>query len=343
MGCVVLEIFKKMFDFYCTGFDGGFKLRQMNLVWKLARMAKVEDPALLYWSIPAINRAIAQVVSLCTSIDTINTPEVQKFLNKLYEYRSKIELDPPLKKGLKDTRLIRVGQRFRIVLPNYGIFTSVVISNEGALTITYPEPVKDQYRCFDWKGKKVTIYFWRKNDAGYNFSTNVRGIGYYKGRSVIYLEYCNQLHRTQQRKSIRCPCSISAELFLLYNLSSTDLTVPETAKGIKCMLDDLSEDGALIRIGGKGQDGMLLKLQFKLGDNTIVMAGEVKSVEYNEKLNQSRLHFQCSSIQEATKQIISLYIYSVIPQEQKEEFDAISLMEEDQKEGIVQDASISFE
>ena len=324
------DVLSKGFNFYCTGFDSGFSFSDMNLVWRMGRMASVDDPTVLYWSLPAINKAIAQIVSLTTSIGTVNTPKIQKFLQSLYSYRSRIELDPPLRKGWKNTYSMRNGQRLRIVLPSRGVFSSVLLANTSKLTISYPVPVEDKYHCFDWSQKRITVYFWRKNDAGYVFDTNVTGVGHYQGRSVLFIEHSQSLQRTQKRKSIRCPCSIMAELYLLYDNSITDLNAIEEKSGIKCVLEDLSEEGALIRVGGCGQDGMPIKIQFMLGNTPVVMSGSVKSVEFNQTINQSRLHFQASNIAESVRQKIALYIYSIIPDEQKHEFDAIRLIEDDE-------------
>lgn len=327
---------KKVVNFYSTGFDSGFSFKQMRLVWKLAKMANVEEPTILFWSVPAINRAIAIVVQIANNVGSMKDPHTAELLNSFYAYRSKIELDPPLKTGLKNTAFIRPGQRLRLVLPSHGIFYSMVINNDSVMTITYPEPVKPQYRCYDWSHKKVTVYFWRKNDAGYVFDTTVHGVGHYHGRSVLSLEQTSNLQRSQKRRSIRCPCSIMAELYLLAGTRTRNIKSIELDPGIKCLIEDLSEDGALIRIGGKGQEGMGVKLQFKLGDQTVVMSGTVKSVEFNQKTNQSRLHFQASNVDDSTRQIISMYVYSVIPEEQKEDFDAISLTE-DGEESVLPD------
>ena len=45
--------------------------------------------------------------------------------------------------------------------------------------------------------------------------------------------------------------------------------------------------------------------------------------EFNQKMNQSRLHFQASGVDELTRQIVSMYVYSVIPEEQKEDLISI--------------------
>ena len=327
---------RQFIDFYSTGFDSGFSFSQMNLVWKLAKMAEIDEPTTLFWSVPAINRAIALVVQMANNLGSINDPHTAELLNKFYAYRSRIELDPPLKTGLKNTVFIRPGQRFRIVLPSNGIFYATVLANDSVITITYPEPAKAQYRCYDWRSKKITVYFWRKNDAGYIFDTLVHGVGHYHGRPVLFLEQTTSLQRSQKRRSIRCPCSIMADLYLLSDPRTKNIKTIELEPGLKCLIEDLSEDGALIRIGGKGVEGMPVKLQFKLGDKTILMCGSVRSVEFNQKMNQSRLHFQASGVDELTRQIVSMYVYSVIPEEQKEDFDAISLSD-DNEESVLSD------
>ena len=43
------------------------------------------------------------------------------------------------------------------------------------------------------------------------------------------------------------------------------------------------------------------------------------------------MHFQASNIAESVRQKIALYVYSIIPEEQKHEFDAIKLMEDDEE------------
>lgn len=104
-------------------------------------------------------------------------------------------------------------------------------------------------------------------------------------------------------------------------------TAIETTNGLKCLIEDLSEDGALIRIGGKGKKNIKIKIQFTLGENYIVMFGVVRAVEYNAKSNQSRLHFECVTLPQKMKNDILTYVYNVIPQEEKDAFDAITQVE----------------
>ena len=87
----------------------------------------------------------------------------------------------------------------------------------------------------------------------------------------------------------------------------------------------------MIRIGGKGMADVQLKLQFSIGETFIMMFGVVRSVEYNETINQSRLHFECTHIEPSMKNAILTYVYNVIPEEQKEINRAI---EETQSDAI---------
>ena len=57
-------------------------------------------------------------------------------------------------------------------------------------------------------------------------------------------------------------------------------------------MQDLSEDGAAIAIGGKAVPGLQVKLQFGLDALSVVMSGTVRSVDYNAEANRSVLHVE---------------------------------------------------
>ena len=180
----------------------------------------------------------------------------------------------------------------------------------------------------DWIGKTISLYFWRKNDAAYVFDTVVKESGMYNGENVLYLTHTSDLLRTQKRKSIRCACHMYAQMYVVRS-ETADLSLVETEPGLKCLLEDISEDGALIRIGGKGVKNMQIKLQFTIADSFIVMAGFVRGVDYDDEKKQSLLHFECTQISPQMKNAVLSYVYNVLPQEEKDVIDAIKLAEED--------------
>jgi len=150
----------------------------------------------------------------------------------------------------------------------------------------------------------------------------------YNGENVLYLTHTSDLLRTQKRKSIRCACHMYAQMYVVRS-ETADLSLVETEPGLKCLLEDISEDGALIRIGGKGVKNMQIKLQFTIADSFIVMAGFVRGVDYDDEKKQSLLHFECTQISPQMKNAVLSYVYNVLPQEEKDVIDAIKLAEED--------------
>ena len=97
------------------------------------------------------------------------------------------------------------------------------------------------------------------------------------------------------------------------------------------MIEDISESGALIRIGGKGVQNVKIKLQFTIHSRLIVMYGIVRTVEFNESDNQTLLHFECTHIETTMKNEILRYVYDILPQSQKEIIQALNETEEDEK------------
>jgi hypothetical protein len=111
-------------------------------------------------------------------------------------------------------------------------------------------------------------------------------------------------------------------------------TSVETEPGLKCLIEDISENGAMVRIGGLGRKNTTLKLQFPLGDRVIIMFGIVRAVEYNSAMKQSRLHVEGIDISEETKNAILSYVYNVMPKDDRDREEAIIQAEEDAKEDI---------
>jgi len=91
--------------------------------------------------------------------------------------------------------------------------------------------------------------------------------------------------------------------------------------GYKCLIEDISENGALIKIGGKGLPKIHLRLQFQLDGKLIVMFGIIRTVEFDSEANQSKLHFECLHIEPVMKNIILSYVYNILSENEKEVFE----------------------
>lgn len=327
----VVYLFKDNIKFFSTGLDSGFKLTEIFLLWKLAKIANLQDPLTLYWSLPALEKGIAATISNAKNNGLEHSKKTQDFLAKLYSYRTKLELNPKNKKGLTSTKFIDVGQKIRVILKGRGVFSAEVINNSKDLIISLPlQNNQITIAGVDWVGMMMSVYLWRKDDAAYVFDTYVRENTMFNGKSVLCLSHTDNLLRTQKRRSVRCECHIYAQMYIIKS-ETADLKSMETQPGLKCLLEDISEDGALIKIGGKGVSNLHIKLQFTIGESFIVMSGFVRGVEYDEEKNQSKLHFECTYIDTPMKNAILSYVYNVIPDEEKEIIQAMDLAEKDEK------------
>lgn len=324
--------FKNKIKFFVTGLDAGFSMPDMHLLWNVAQICELDEPTSLFFSMPALTKCMSQITNQASADNTIDTPKYQTLLSKLFAYRTKIQNESDNKKGLSSTETLENGQRLRIILPGQGVFASKVVSNGKMIVITLPK--KNDIIVIgaeDWIGKVIHVYFWRKGDAQYVFDTSVVQHGIYLGKTTLYLKQSYSLTRTQKRRAVRAKCEIYAELFFVKK-SNEDEQIIESKNGYKCLLQDISESGALIKIGGKGRENIKIKLQFSIKSKLIIMVGIVRKVEYNQELNQSYLHFECTNIEQSMKNEILAFVYNMLPESEKEVLEAIKQTENDSED-----------
>ncbi len=325
---------RQKIDFFSQGLSFGFHSKEIAILWKLAKESDLEDAFALFVSENALNKCITAYLEQVRENGTESSFKVQSFLEKLYKFKTKVALELDKKRGLDSSRSIDVGQRISIILKGRGVFFSKVLSNGHELVVTLPMRIDkttkriDYLAAEDWVGKEIAIYLWRKKDACYTFDTTVFNAAYFRSDMALYLKHSFELERIQKRKSIRCDCQIYASLFFITEEKENIESEPEYENGYKCLLEDISEDGAMIRTGGKAKNNIQIKLQFTINDSLVIMCGVVRAVEYNEKLDQSRLHFECTKILPEMKNLILSYVYNIMPEDKKELKEAYDQIEE---------------
>ena len=125
--CRLLVVFSDKIKFFTTGNDCGFKFAECIVLWKLAKMTGLEEPAALFVSVPTLNRAISSLLAEARRKGYENSPKIQNLLTKLYKFRTKIDIDHENKCGLESTKYLDKGQRLRVVFPGHkGVFSSEI-------------------------------------------------------------------------------------------------------------------------------------------------------------------------------------------------------------------------
>ena len=325
----IYTAFKQRINFFITGLDSGFSFSEIALLWTAAELCNLEQPTSLFFSLPSLTKCMTQISNM-TSAD--NTEKNQLIMTKLFNYRTKIQNEADERKGMTTTHSLDKGQPLRIILPGKGVFASEIVGNGNFLVINVPRqknliPLTGE----EWVNKIVSVYLWRKGDARYVFDTTVTQSGLFLGKSALFLKHSSNLVRTQKRKAVRVKCQIYGMLYIIKK-DSVDINAIETQNGFRCLIEDISESGALIRIGGKGVQNVRIKLQYNIHNKLILMVGVVRTVEFNEEQNQSLLHFECTHIETAMRNEVLKFVYNMMPENEKEVLEALEQTEDDEQE-----------
>jgi c-di-GMP-binding flagellar brake protein YcgR len=307
---------KSWIQFFAKGKDAGFSIKEIELLRRLAVKNALEDPTSLFWSQNQLDRCIKNMVR-SVRLTGGTDQATQDFLSKLYDYRKKIEMEKPkIKNGIGNSRQIDEGQKLQVLVNGQGVFPSRVVKNMGGyLTIARPTSPKLP-TSFSWTGLKLSIYFWREDDAGYVFDTEVQDEVFSGGTPSLKIGHGENLFRTQKRRSVRIKTHKPAFLYLMDN-DEVSNTI-EMNPGLKCFMEDLSDSGCAVLIGGQAAVGLRIKVQFILNNAPICITGTVRSVDYNDEEKKSLLHVEADTMDIQTRNYILGEVFGMLPEEDNE-------------------------
>lgn len=294
-----------IFDFVGKAIAEGFSVMETGRLREAAKAAGLKDLGLLFHSARDLDRVIA----VLGGVEGGKTREGARLLEKLYALRKRLEFEQPrYLMGIRSSRHLAQGQRLRVLLPGVGVFQSTIVDNNPRyMVLSWPVGMRLP-KGFVWKGKKVSVYFWRRDDAGYVFDSYVLDDLRIRDVPVIYVAHSESLLRTQKRKSIRTRATIPAYLYLLKRIEGA-FEKPELEPGLRSRLVDLSEDGFALQIGGRAKPGLIVKAQFSVGARQVVMSGTVRSVDFDRATNQSTIHVQAVSPSPRTRNALRSFVY----------------------------------
>ncbi|MDR1278658.1 MAG: PilZ domain-containing protein [Treponema sp.] len=334
LGLVVFFLFRSKkekqgswIQFFAKGKDAGFSFKEIELLRRLAVKCNIEEPASLFWSQNQLDICIRSLVRTLRMSSETNETGTQDFLSRLYDFRKKIEMEKPrIKNGIASSRQISEGQILRVLVTGTGVFKSQVVKNTSQY-LTISRPVNTRISAaFSWNGLKIAVYFWREDDAGYVFDADVQDEVFSKGISSLKISHSDALFRTQKRKSVRIKLHKAAFLYL--RKEGEEPGALEITPGLKCLLEDLSDTGCAITIGGKAAEGLEIKVQFALDNSAVSMSGVVRSVEYKEDINRSILHMEADPLPLEVRNQILGEVFGMLPDDDEEELPFRLLDEE---------------
>jgi c-di-GMP-binding flagellar brake protein YcgR len=303
-------------NFFSKGKDLGFSAAECRLLFQLAKKTKIAHPGALFWSKVQLNGCIRIFADELLKSNKFDEDENQDFLFKLFKLLKRIEAEQKAKQqGIKNTREIEVLTHVHIVKEGAGSSRSKIIENSTAfLKIERPNgsalPIN-----FQWTDKQISVYFNRKDDAQYCFESKViaEHLPSINGSSEGSLDimHCDKIDRTQYRASMRATTNCSVFLYPIASETAGMEVIPH----VKCILENISDTGAAVLSGGQTSAGAKIVLQISLL-KTVNISGTIRSVEYNEKKNTSRLHIHFDIMKPNVYNIVMLYVLGIIKDSQ---------------------------
>ncbi len=304
-------------QFYVRGKEHGFSFRELNLLRRVAVENRLKNPTSLFWSERTLDRCIRGTIISFRANDKSEDEASIHFLNKLFDFRKRVEFNlPKYRLGIQSSRSMDAQQPIKITFPGGGVYTSKVVENmRKYLAVAYPRGKPLPFGV-SWQGQKISVYFWRPDDAGYYFESRV--IGDYMDRNypILHITHSDQIVRTQKRSSVRAQIDTAGQIFPLRSIQQADETY-ETTGGFRCKMVDISEDGAAVIVGGRAKPGLPVKIQTEMDEEQVVIAGVIKGVNFRQNKNVSVLHIEAVPPGPQMKNKILTYVYGIFAESKR--------------------------
>jgi c-di-GMP-binding flagellar brake protein YcgR len=305
-------------QFFSKGKEAGFSLKEIEMLRQLAIQCGLEPPHSIFESQTQLDKCIQFMVRSIRMSGGGEERGTSDFLSKLYDYRQKIEIGKNhAQNKIAHSREISEGQTLRVLVVGTGVFDSQVVKNTSQY-MTISRPVNDKKpSSMAWTGLKIAVYFWRADDAGYVFDSEVLDEVYSLGIPSLKIAHGESLFRTQKRKSVRTKMNKAAFLYLVPSDEPSHKL--EAAPGLKCFLEDLSDTGCAVTVGGKAVEGLRVKVQFALNNIPVSITGTIRSTNYREDTSRTVLRIEAEPLPMEIKNHILSEVFGMLPDDDEDE------------------------
>ncbi len=243
--------------------------------------------------------------------DNRNLDEKEKNNKSYILLDIKRKIDSSLRKniGIKSTHFISESQKIVIFARGKGYFYANVIRNSKSYVIIEIISNKVQKKLFAINDF-LKVYFWREEDAGYTFSTEIIGFGS-NVRSYL-LKHSDNLNRSQKRKYRRVPVNIIADIFPVYvNYQSNNKQYSVGSSVKKGNIINLSSGGLKIRTDGIEGNEKYIKIIFSLNKYNISLIGKIIRLYQYEEVKELTIQFIKISLKDIN--IVNKFVYKYLP------------------------------
>lgn len=302
------------FEFYSRGRREGFTFKDIRFLKNITLQANLERPQSIFWSTRQLNRCLRPAIQKINADEEMAQERKALMIGKLLELRKKAEFNlPKYKRRIRDTRVLLPRQRLVVREKSYGTFVSWIIeANRKYLVVSLPSG-RPGWMELRWVGKRIHVYFWRRDDAGYVFESKVMEQIFHEEYPLLYVNHSNNLIRSQLRKSIRIDTDIRVEFYPLVYSTVDGIKkafIPKTPRIGKIV--DLSDSGCCMIASKLLKKHDRLKIDFCLveGKRIVVLASVVNVTNTSDK-RVKKYHLMFSKIGTHSRNNILLYVYNI--------------------------------
>ncbi len=309
------------YEFYSRGRKEGFSFKEIGFLKKIAIQNKLEKPQAIFWSTRQLDRCLRPAISKIHADESMSPADQLGMINKLLELRKKAEFNlPKYQKRIRESTALLPRQKLIIREKTYGTFISWVVENSRRYLVVSRPMGQKASEGLNWVGKKVNVYFWRQDDAGYSFNSKVLEEYVHEEYPLVYLQHSNNLERTQKRESVRIETSIRGRFFPVVHPAAEGASKPFISKkGHTCRIMDISESGCALIAGRGMKKNDRFKLDFFLTDEKqVITLATIVGISKTADERVRKYHVTFTRIGVQARNNILLYVYNIFGERDEE-------------------------
>jgi c-di-GMP-binding flagellar brake protein YcgR len=293
----------------------GLSAPQIELLESLVQSCKVKQPMLLFSSVGLLDDTLRKGLYSLENARDLSEEARESRTALIYQIKGTIERNARKGAVMRSTTSLRPGQMLSITPEGALQFASKVISNmKDFLTVSVPtQPAGADSRWM--RGTRLSVYFWRDNDAGYSFGSKILGYDTVKGVPSILIQHSRTLSREQRRRNRRRELMAACYYY--------PIRIVETGQGRKAerkavveqslrtlgTLVDLSMGGCRIQTTNPLEKGKLVMVEFGLERRAPVRAfGKVMHF-HRQRGRGGSMHVMFTRVTRAHLNRISEFVY----------------------------------
>lgn len=310
------------YEFYSRGRKEGFSFREINFLRKIVIENKLEKPQSIFWSTKQLDKCLRPAIRKINSDEDLDESYKIYMITKLLELRKKAEFNlPKYKKRIRETTALLPRQKLIVKDKEYGTYISWVIEVARKYLVVSKPSGQSGWEGLKWKGRRIGVYFWRYDDAGYYFETKVLEDISHEEYPLLYIAHSNDLKRMQKRSSVRVNTRLNARFYPIVQTAIEGATkVFVSKRGHNGKILDLSEGGCCMAAGKGLKKNARLKIEFFLtGEKKIVALGTIINVSKTGDERVRKYHIMFNKLSPVSRNNILLYVFNIFGEREEPE------------------------